>query len=455
MLHIKKLVSSCLAAALVAGAAFNANIHQVLAAETNDIYESAFTVDIDAEAQNKDGSIHQMNDCIESGTTLEVTSNSLTVDLRVKGEEFEFQNTDGILNYDVIYFENDADGNSVLRTYRIQIADVTDRMLTQSSGGSKADDISEFYLALIVDDNVLDRINEVYTADTDPQENVSDTKSADNNGVDYLTTFSAVTGDSRDSDAAQNDVTDADTETLSLFTLSTLAAVTVTGTETSDDATFSLLAASTLADGEYTIEIQALEMYSDAVHSRDEDIDSSAKLIVSNGQIDVYFSSAGRELTFQNSSGVFENKTISTEVPEDSEIRSDGVNLSTTRNYMVSISSLSDEIVARFPAASSDSGALTFRIVLLESTLNAVNVSNSDTGKSTSDSGSTTSGTDGSTSGSGSSSSGSGESSSSGSSTPKTGDESQILFVVLALISAYGVGACTLYLREKKSIGIN
>lgn len=133
-------------------------------------------------------------------------------------------------------------------------------------------------------------------------------------------------------------------------------------------------------DGEYTIELKGLEVDSDSTHLRSEDLINPARLIVSSGKIDVYFTSLGRELTFQNSSGGFENKTLSQE--SGSEIRSDGRATDTKNNYLVVVSGLSDEMIVRFAAGGSDSGYLTYRIVFDQSTLAIVSSGGNASGSS-------------------------------------------------------------------------
>lgn len=134
----------------------------------------------------------------------------------------------------------------------------------------------------------------------------------------------------------------------------------------------STFAAAQLSDGEYTVSIKGLEVDSDATHLRAADLVNPAKLVVKSNTIEVYFSSLGRELTFQNSSGKFDNKTVSTVEKADGEIRSDGMNLSTVRNYKVNISSLDDELIVKFPAGGSPTGALTYRIVFDSASLKQV-----------------------------------------------------------------------------------
>lgn len=429
MFKFRKAAAPCFAAALIAGSVLNTGGIQAFAATGVD---DAFTAEIIAEAQAEDGSVLEVNNCIQEGASLEVTPDSLTLEFRVKGEAFVFPEIASVANRNVLYKESGDTSSYVLRTYSFQIADVSERILVNSPDNGLA---SEFYLALIADDEVLDHISSVYTGESSSEE-ASESRS------EGISLFAM----DIDSEEIEQDSEESDEN----ISFSTFAATSAEATE-DDGTTLSLLASSALADGEYTITVEAREMDSDAVHTRNEDIDSNAKITVTDGQIYLYFSSTGREFTFKDGSGNFVNMTESSYTPENSEIRSDGVNLSTVRNYKVAMSSLSDTITARFPAASSASGALEFRIVPIESTLATVSLASttSDNNSSGTDTNSDTSNNSDS-SNSNSRSSGSGSSGSS-STSPKTGDELPIAFIVLALASAGGVVGCTaVYFKRRK-----
>lgn len=132
--------------------------------------------------------------------------------------------------------------------------------------------------------------------------------------------------------------------------------------------------AATPADGEYTVNITAINPDTGDVHLRNSDLVNPAKLVVKDGVITATLESVGRELTFLNpSTGEYENHTVGGDSGSDGgDYTSDyEQNATAQRIYQLTLSSL-DNLTVKFPAGGSATGALTYYIAFDESSLTKV-----------------------------------------------------------------------------------
>ncbi|MGL6200994.1 MAG: sortase B protein-sorting domain-containing protein [Lachnospiraceae bacterium] len=480
----KKILAFCMTLILLVGVITVQPGIRALANAEEDEYQA----DIEVQVQNADGSVNAINNSVDSKAVLKATNESVTVFITAADVNFIFENFDG--SYSSEIEEAVVDGATGVEsiTYRVAVTDISNRIASKliSENGEE-----EVYLVLILGDDaaeVLDNLKNAGDIETEdaaePAIDENDSENTENTESEEQTADEVVIADKNaeaeveleveaeeagdETDAEEAEAEEAEAEetqdealnlsliavefsSLSLYSsdqlestdseenssLLALAASSVTpAVLTADNSTptytLTNTTASSLADGEYSINIEGREMDSDSVHRQSSNLVNPAKIIVSGDSMEFYFSSLGRELTFQTSSGSFENRTVSTD-DGSGEIRSDGYDTSTVRNYKMNISSTSEEFVVKFPAGGSEDGYLTYRVVLLADTLTEVNVTQS----SDDDSNSDDAGSTGSTDSSGSTNSTStGTTSSSSSNAPKTGDTASVGFFVILLMGA-------------------
>lgn len=471
----KKILAFCMTLILLVGViTVQPGIRALAKAEENE-----YQADIEVQVQNADGSVNAINNSVDSRAVLKAAKESVSVYITAEEANFMFENLDGSYTSEIKKAVVEGTTGIESFTYRVVVADISNRIAAKliSEDGEE-----EVYLALILSDDVLEALNNLKNVEIveteespEPTADENDVEASENTEGEEQTaviadenTETEVGAEAEAEEEAEVEVdTDKEAETeetqdealnLSLITaelsslslyssdqlvstdseenssLLALAASSVTPSAlTADNSTptytLTNATASSLADGEYSINIEGREVDSNSVHRQNSNLVNPAKIIVSGDSMELYFSSLGRELTFQTSSGSFENRTVSTD-EGSGEIRSDGYDTSTVRNYKMNISSTSEELVVKFPAGGSEDGYLTYRVVLLADTLAEVNVtqssdddSNSDDSGSTDSSGSTNSTSTGTTS-------------SSSSNAPKTGDTASVGFFVILLMGA-------------------
>ena len=485
----KKILAFCMTLILLVGVITVQPGIRALANAEEDEYQA----DIEVQVQNADGSVNDINNSVDSRAALKAAKESVSVYITAEEANFMFENSDGSYTSEIEKVVVGGTTGVESFTYRVVVADISNRITAKliSEDGEE-----EVYLFLILSDDVLEALNNLENiVDTEespePTADENDIAASENTEVEEQaaviedenteTEVGSEAEEEEEEEAEEEIDTDNEAEAeetqdealnLSLITaelsslsfyssdqlestvseensgLLALAASSVTpAVLTADNSTptytLTNATASSLADGEYSINIEGRELDSDSVHRQSSNLVNPAKIIVSGDSMELYFSSLGRELTFQTSSGSFENRTVSTD-EGSGEIRSDGYDTSTVRNYKMNISSTSEELVVKFPAGGSEDGYLTYRVVLLANTLAEVNVtqasdddSNSDDAGSNDSSGSTNSTSTGTTT------------SSSSSNAPKTGDTASVGFFVILLMGASIVLKKVLYFGKK------
>lgn len=406
------------------------------AIENNGMYQVAISL----QAQTEEGEDILLDEHLISETELTISPDETVLTLQVAGEPLLFENQEGEFDSGYVV-KTEETAEETVTYYEVPIADIDDRLAAQAQVLDEEDFV--IYLALVVDDEtrnyleglaaeppaeeateeVVEEVTEEATEETIEEGDLQASyATARVNDSALLSSVMTPVADTVTADDSQNENRE------SAFTLT---AASLTPAVLSTTAPLTTVAASVPEDGEYTINLKVLDPDSDSEHTLAGDVINPATIMVSNGTIELYFSSYGREFTFQNSSGGFDNKTVYKD-PGGNDIRSDGMVMDARNDYVVSVASLDETIVAKFPAGGSANGWLTLRILFDKDSLTLV--------RSGSEAAATTD-------------SPSSDSSSSGSATGgsvKTGDESSLVTNICVLAASGITGAYLMASRRRE-----
>lgn len=397
MLRIKKFISSCLAVVMIAALIFNVNVLQISA-------DSGYSAEIAVELQDEEGDALSAISGVNFGTTeLKVTSDSITVTMVYSGRALSVLNSDGNYTNDSTAIDDEYS------LYTFSVTDINERVAVSIPAGGASGGVIYRYLAFIVDDATLSKINAIYGQDdngydiadgtytietistaTDgvtPYENVKHvspvTIAVSGGVVTAYITSNATAGSTYGGDLTfdvdyslyssatgynqyQLAIGSLDTAVtigygavgysyLITFDISTLSVDTAGNTDDDDDDAYTINAT-------HTIQIEA-QNEDGSTNARNADLDSTAQLEISGDSIVAYVTSTGRELKFQNANGLQTQDT-------DSYFTNDIVYTNgETKIYRIVLSSLDERIYSSFSAGGASSGSAYFYLAFLADTL--------------------------------------------------------------------------------------